>query len=155
SLFIGGVQVVPPRFERQPGVATAQFGTIAAGESATVLINGFASFERSPTSYPNTATVYSSSSESNVDNDFIQTIITLASARPIEEGGGPPGAFITSLAIDFQNRGTVYAGTQAGVYKSTNNGTNWEPANNGLPRAEIDALAIDQTHPATLYASAN
>ncbi|HYE96867.1 MAG TPA: hypothetical protein VD962_11725, partial [Rubricoccaceae bacterium] len=39
------------------------------------------------------------------------------------------------------HEGVVYAGTIAGVYRSTDNGLNWEPANTGLPVALVMALA--------------
>jgi photosystem II stability/assembly factor-like uncharacterized protein len=65
---------------------------------------------------------------------------------------GPEGGGITTLAIDPQTPTTVYAGTWgAGVFKSTNGGANWSPANTGLPSPAISALAVDPLTPATLY----
>jgi hypothetical protein len=49
---------------------------------------------------------------------------------PWERISGPEGGRIISLAISGTN---TFAGTQAGVFRSTNNGTNWVAANSGLP----------------------
>lgn len=57
---------------------------------------------------------------------------------------------VTSLAINNGNRNLVYAGTAFvgtggfsgstnGVFKSTNNGRSWSPANAGLPQLQIGA----------------
>ena len=66
------------------------------------------------------------------------------------------------LALDPINTTTVYAGTQLGVYKSTDAGANWTAANAGLPQGDtffdlvydtdITALAIDPINPSILYA---
>ncbi len=39
-----------------------------------------------------------------------------------------------------------------GVYKSMDGGLNWQSANHGLTNLYINSLAIDPTHPSTLYA---
>ncbi len=57
---------------------------------------------------------------------------------------------VTSIAINNANRNLVYAGTAFvgtgafagstnGVFKSTNNGRSWSPANTGLPQLQIGA----------------
>src|ERR1017187_7922835 len=55
---------------------------------------------------------------------------------------GPYGGKIFSLAISGTN---VFAGTNSGVYLSTNNGVNWTPTNNGLPisAGNVNALAAN------------
>ena len=45
---------------------------------------------------------------------------------------------------------TIYAGTGAGVFKSTDGGMNW--VSSGLTSFGVAALAIDPTNPSTLYA---
>ena len=53
---------------------------------------------------------------------------------------GPNGAFITSLAVSGTN---VFAGTdEAGVYLSTNSGSSWTLANNGLTNKSVTSLAV-------------
>ena len=57
---------------------------------------------------------------------------------------------VTSIAINNGNRNLVYAGTafvgtgafsgsSNGVFKSTNNGRSWSPANTGLPQLQVGA----------------
>jgi hypothetical protein len=61
---------------------------------------------------------------------------------------GPDGVVVADLAIDPANPSTVYAGTNAGVFKSTNSGASW----NNLLGGNVQALAIDPVTPTTLYA---
>jgi photosystem II stability/assembly factor-like uncharacterized protein len=53
----------------------------------------------------------------------------------------PFGVAVASLAVDHAHPGTVYAGTEAGVYMSIDSGENWWPA--GGSGAAVRALAID------------
>ena len=63
---------------------------------------------------------------------------------------GPDGGFVSSLAIDPANPGTIYAGTSEGVFKSTNGGGNW---NSSVAKDYVSGLAIDPKTPMTLYAA--
>jgi ligand-binding sensor domain-containing protein len=45
---------------------------------------------------------------------------------------------------------TLYAGTNGGVFKSTDDGNNWSAVNTGLSNTSIRALAVDGNN--TLYA---
>src|SRR5262245_30004230 len=57
---------------------------------------------------------------------------------PWEKTAGPPGIQINVI---FEANNVVYAGTQTqGVYKSTDNGSNWAPANTGIERASISDI---------------
>jgi photosystem II stability/assembly factor-like uncharacterized protein len=66
--------------------------------------------------------------------------------------------FVMSLAIDPTDASTVYAGTGGwvggghGVYKSSDGGETWSPANRGMLDYCISALAVDPLQPQTLYA---
>jgi serine/threonine protein kinase/photosystem II stability/assembly factor-like uncharacterized protein len=68
---------------------------------------------------------------------------------------------IQSLAIDPTDPNVVYAGTGwgpfggNGVYKSTDGGENWSPANRGMIDYSITTLAIDPADPQTIYAGGN
>ena len=73
---------------------------------------------------------------------------------------GLAGVYVRSLAIDPSTPSTLYAGTGhwfgngsaiGEVYKSTNGGGSWSPANMGLGNPVV-ALAIDPSTPSTLYA---
>ena len=73
---------------------------------------------------------------------------------------GLPDESVWALAIDPQTPATLYAGTAAGVYKTTDGGGLWKAASSGLPSrgddyAWIWALAIDPRTPTTLYAGTN
>src|SRR5262249_41169883 len=63
---------------------------------------------------------------------------------------------VLSLVINRMNPQILYAGTYTGgVCKSTNGGASWTAMNNGLPVSTVPtvmALAIDPTHPQSLYA---
>ena len=55
-----------------------------------------------------------------------------------------------AIAIDPITPTTLYAGTGAGVFKSTNGGETWSLTDAGPPN--VLALAIDPITPSTLYA---
>src|SRR5262245_9412800 len=57
---------------------------------------------------------------------------------------------VRTLAIDPVNAATIYAGSRAGVFKSTDGGANWRQS--GLPGNVIVALKIDSANPNILYA---
>ncbi len=68
---------------------------------------------------------------------------------------------IQTLAADPGSPGTLYAGSfgrrnggsaGAGVFKTTDGGLTWTPANSGLAGSEVRVLAIDPMNPTTLYA---
>jgi hypothetical protein len=61
----------------------------------------------------------------------------------------------SSLAVDPWNTATLYAGTWPdGLFKSSDSGDTWMPSGAGLP-AEVSALAIAPTWPATVFAATN
>jgi photosystem II stability/assembly factor-like uncharacterized protein len=66
---------------------------------------------------------------------------------------GPTGEDIRALAINPSTPTTLYAATYGGgVFKSTNGGGSWSPANAGLTSNLLFSLAIDPSAPDTLYA---
>jgi hypothetical protein len=61
-------------------------------------------------------------------------------------GKGLTKKYVFALALDPKNPATVYAATEgSGVFRSTSSGLGWYAFSRGLPRLEIDALAIDST----------
>jgi photosystem II stability/assembly factor-like uncharacterized protein len=63
---------------------------------------------------------------------------------------------IISIAVDQQNRGTIFEGadccnTSTVVFKSSDGGVTW--TNTGLAAGYVNALALDPQNPATVYAS--
>ena len=66
---------------------------------------------------------------------------------------GMYGARITSLAVDPERAGIVYAATaDAGVFKTTNGGRTWRILAKGLEELNEKILAIDPQNPDTVYA---
>lgn len=69
--------------------------------------------------------------------------------------GLPPYPWVTGLVIDPQNANTIYLSLYydtLGVFKSTDGGENWSPANRGLAPTAYDSLLIDPSNSAVLYA---
>ncbi|HWT01381.1 MAG TPA: SBBP repeat-containing protein [Pyrinomonadaceae bacterium] len=64
--------------------------------------------------------------------------------------------FIGTIIIDPATPSTVYAGTQRGLYKSTNSGASWSLLNFGsFTQPAINAAVIDPNNSQTLYAAAS
>ena len=76
---------------------------------------------------------------------------------------------VSAVVLDPENTANVYVGSEGagGIDKSTDGGATWHPASSGLPQQRVKArtgksitftigvtaLAIDPTHPGTLYAA--
>ena len=65
---------------------------------------------------------------------------------------GPGTAGIAALAVDPGGSGTLYAGTYAGVFKSSDGGSTWSATGEA---GTVTALAFDSAPPGTLYAWAD
>lgn len=71
------------------------------------------------------------------------------------DGKGPVSGQVTDIAID--PRGTtdsvIYTATNdGGIWKSTDGGTSWAPKTDFMPSLSMDAVALDPTNPAVVYA---
>jgi photosystem II stability/assembly factor-like uncharacterized protein len=66
---------------------------------------------------------------------------------------GPDGGQISSVVIHPQDSDTLYAATNAGIFKSTDGTTTWSPANSGLSTFLVRRPVIDPQTPNTLYAA--
>jgi|WetSurMetagenome_2_1015567.scaffolds.fasta_scaffold16044_1 photosystem II stability/assembly factor-like uncharacterized protein len=56
---------------------------------------------------------------------------------------GPFGSYVSSFVLINNN---LFAGTNGGVYLSTNNGDSWTEVNNGLTNHSVRALAVSGTN---------
>ena len=65
---------------------------------------------------------------------------------------GPDGGNAYCLAADPAHPATLYAGTDAGVYRSDDGGATWRPAGDGLPVARVQTIAVEPSAPGRLYA---
>ena len=61
-------------------------------------------------------------------------------------GSGIPSIPINALAIDPANSNNIFAGTDIGVYNSTDGGANWAPFGTGLPRSAVFELALQNAN---------
>jgi photosystem II stability/assembly factor-like uncharacterized protein len=59
---------------------------------------------------------------------------------------------VPAVAVDPSEAGTLYAGTNAGVLKSTNAGATWQRLHGALDGARVRALAADPRHHRTVFA---
>jgi photosystem II stability/assembly factor-like uncharacterized protein len=79
------------------------------------------------------------------------------SALPVVAGSwsllGPDGGSVFDLVSESDKLQVLYAGVDAGVFRSMNGGATWSWAGNGLDlRVPVNTLAVDPIHPSTLYA---
>jgi hypothetical protein len=61
-------------------------------------------------------------------------------------GTGLPSVPINALVVDPANSNTVYAGTDIGVYFSTDAGSSWVPFGRGLPRVAVFDMALQNAN---------
>jgi hypothetical protein len=59
---------------------------------------------------------------------------------------GIPSVPINALVVDPENSNNLFAGTDIGVYLSTDGGANWSPYSSGLPRVAVFGMAITPLH---------
>ena len=60
----------------------------------------------------------------------------------VAAGSGIPDVPVNAFVVDPQNANALYAGTDIGVYRSTNGGTSWTPYSNDLPRVAVFDMGI-------------
>jgi len=60
----------------------------------------------------------------------------------VPAGNGIPDIPVSAFVIDPLNSNYLYAGTDIGVYASTDGGQNWVPYGDGLPRVAVFDMAI-------------
>jgi len=72
---------------------------------------------------------------------------TMIASKPRAREG-----FISAVAIDPIHTNILYAGTQQGIIKTTDCGTNWTTVSNGLTHKDVLTIAIDPVKTSTLYA---
>ena len=59
---------------------------------------------------------------------------------------------VQALAVDPTNAQVIYAGTAAGVYKTSDGGTSWARVDSGLTYTDVRSLAIDPNNACRVYA---
>jgi photosystem II stability/assembly factor-like uncharacterized protein len=59
---------------------------------------------------------------------------------------------VFAVAVSSKNSNVIYAGTDAGVFKTQDRGLSWSDVSQGLTDKRIRSLVIDSTDPSVLYA---
>jgi len=61
-------------------------------------------------------------------------------------GSGIPDVPVNTFVVDPANTQNLYAGTDIGVFRSTDGGASWQPFNEGLPRIAVFGMEIQPVH---------
>ena len=73
---------------------------------------------------------------------FLLQLNVIAQQNFWEPTNGPHGGFVHAFA--FSSSGSIFAGTETGVYRSTDDGNNWAEINKGLPTyRSVECIAIN------------
>ena len=72
----------------------------------------------------------------------------------VSTGTGIFGNTLRCVLADPQDNGTVYCGTTAGMFKSTDYGDNWQEINNGVKIGKIPVISIKPSEPHTVFVQA-
>jgi hypothetical protein len=83
-----------------------------------------------------------------IPNQHVWKTTNLLSGTPtwVAAGTGIPDTPTNTLAIDPANTQIVYAGTDIGVFRSSDGGASWIPLSNGLPRVAVFGMEIQPVH---------
>ncbi len=83
-----------------------------------------------------------------LDGQHVWKTTNLSNAAPTwtPAGTGIPDIPVSAFAVDPTNSNHLYAGTDIGVYRSTDGGATWLPFSNGLPRVAVFDMAIHKSH---------
>jgi hypothetical protein len=96
---------------------------------------------------PNSATTaYVTLSAFGVANVWKTTNLANAGTTWAAAATGLPQVPVSAFVIDPQDSNSLYAGTDIGVYQSTNGGASWTPYGTGLPRVAVFDAEISNVH---------
>jgi murein DD-endopeptidase MepM/ murein hydrolase activator NlpD/photosystem II stability/assembly factor-like uncharacterized protein len=130
---------------------TGASGATIAGLTTVNAVNGTARFSGLNIDRAGTGYVLTANSEGvpTVDSSPF-TVVATPSAWV---GKGPDGGPVEEIVVDPSTPSIIYAAAGlSGVFRSSNGGASWSPANNGLENRMVRVLAIDPVRPSIVYA---
>ncbi len=74
------------------------------------------------------------------------TNLTAASPTWTASGTGIPDVPTNAFVVDPANSNTLYAGTDIGVFRSTDGGASWQPFSDNLPRVAVFGMELQPTN---------
>jgi hypothetical protein len=83
---------------------------------------------------------------------IVLLFLAVVPASAVRTTKGLAGGTVLALAVDPSAPQTAYAGTEHGIFKSTNGGTFWLSSSYGVLDPYVIALAVDPTNHGIVYA---
>jgi hypothetical protein len=83
-----------------------------------------------------------------IDGQHVWKTTNLSNPSPtwMPAGSGIPDVPVNSFVVDPNDSGFLYAGTDIGVYHSSDGGATWAPFGTGLPRVAVFDIAIQNSN---------
>ncbi|MBS1793884.1 MAG: VCBS repeat-containing protein [Acidobacteria bacterium] len=127
---------------------TTGSSTLVDLDPTNAIPNGFVA--RAVVDPSNVNTAYVTLSNFGVQNVWKTTNLNAAPPTWTNITGTIPLVPVSAFVVDPTNSNNLYAGTDIGVYASTDGGTSWAPFGTGLPRVAVFDMAIAQGSPRKL-----
>ena len=122
--------------------------TLVDLDLSSQVTNGFIS--RTVIDPNNTSIAYVTVSNFGVANVFKTVNLNTGTPTWTNISSGIPQVPVSAFVVDQTNSNTLYAGTDIGVYVSTDAGTSWSPFGTGLPRIAVFDMALTNASPRKL-----
>lgn len=122
--------------------------TLVDLDPSNQVTNGF--IARTVIDPSNSNTAYVTLSNFGVANVFKTTNLNAAPPTWTNISGTIPQVAVSAFVVHPTNSNILYAGTDIGVYISTNGGTSWTPFGTGLPRTAVFDMAVTNASPRKL-----
>ncbi len=100
----------------------------------------------------NTAVANSSEMGPVSSNEAALTVAAVTDVKWKQRTEGIFGGRINTVVIDPKNTAVLYAGSEGGLFKSSDSGASWQAANSGLDNYHIESIVLDPLDRDVLYA---
>ncbi len=94
------------------------------------------------------SSAFASPNVSNLNSAGRSVLCSISGVKEL----GLSGRMIASIAINPKNPNIIYAGTDNGIFKTTDSGKKWNRVSNGLRSNWIHGIVIDSANPQIVYA---